>query len=164
MPVKKVIKKKQIKAKEGRPTDYKPEYVEQVYKLCLLGATDKEIADFFNVCTSTLANWKNIHPEFMDSLKKSKLLADGDVAESLYNRALGYSHPDEHISNFQGEITKTKITKHYAPDPTSAIFWLKNRQPNKWRDKQVVNISLDEEFAKDESMLDKLTGRNDKTV
>ena len=147
--------------KDGRPTRYKAEYAEQSYKLCLLGYTDKELATFFNVCEATINNWKLNHSDFLESLKKGKALADGEIVDSLYNRALGYEHPDEHISNFQGEITKTKIIKHYAPDTTACIFWLKNRQPDKWRDKQVVNISLDEEFEKDKSVLDGLIKNNE---
>ncbi len=155
------VKKKTTNKKDGRPTRYKSEYAEQSYKLCLLGYTDKELATFFNVCEATINNWKLNHSDFLESLKKGKALADGEIVDSLYNRALGYEHPDEHISNFQGEITKTKIIKHYAPDTTACIFWLKNRQPDKWRDKQVVNISLDEEFAKDKSVLDGLIKNNE---
>jgi hypothetical protein len=119
----------------GRPTLYKEDYVKQVYKLCLLSATDKEIADFFDIEESTLNLWKNEHPEFMESIKRGKIQADADIAKSLYNRAKGYSHPDVHISNYQGEVTVTPITKHYPPDTAAAIIWLKNRQPDKWRDR-----------------------------
>lgn len=119
----------------GRPTLYKEEYAEQARKLCLLGATDKELADFFDVAESTLNLWKLEHPEFSESLKKGKTQADAEVADRLYQRAMGFEHPDVHISNYQGLITQTPIIKVYAPDPTSAIFWLKNRQRDKWRDK-----------------------------
>ncbi|TRB81349.1 helix-turn-helix domain-containing protein, partial [Mannheimia haemolytica] len=78
----------------GQPTKYKPEYVTQVEKLCLLGATDKDIADFFEVAESTINNWKIEYPEFLESIKKGKLLADANVANSLYKRALGYEAPD----------------------------------------------------------------------
>lgn len=125
----------------GQPTKYKSEYVVQVEKLCLLGATDKDIADFFEVSESTLNNWKNEHPEFLESIKKGKMLADANVAERLYKRALGYEAPDIDIRVIENQIVETPLIKHYPPDPTSAIFWLKNRQPEKWRDKQVQEIS-----------------------
>lgn len=64
------------------------------------------------------------------------------VAESLYKRALGYSHPDVHISNFQGMITVTDIVKHYPPDTGAAFIWLKNRQPHKWKDKVEVKEDI----------------------
>jgi transcriptional regulator with XRE-family HTH domain len=125
----------------GRPTKYKEEYDDQVYKLCLLGATDKEIADFFEVSESTINEWKRDYKSFSESLKKGKWLADANVAERLYQRALGYEHPEDDIKAYMGDIIITPTIKHYPPDPTAAIFWLKNRQSAKWRDKQEVDIS-----------------------
>lgn len=119
----------------GRPSKYKKEFAEQAKKLCLLGATDAELADFFEVPESTLNNWKKAHPEFMESLKSGKRLADAQVAEKLFNRALGYSHPEDDIRALNGEIVITPTIKRYPPDTTAAIFWLKNRQPERWRDK-----------------------------
>lgn len=122
----------------GRPTKYRIEYNEQAYKLCLLGHTDDELAEFFEVHVSTIHQWKLDHPDFSDSIKKGKDVADAEVSKSLYHRALGYSHPDVDIKAVNGEIIETPVIKHYPPDATSAIFWLKNRQPKKWRDKQVM--------------------------
>lgn len=123
------------KGKGGRPTLYKPEYVEQAKKLCLLGATDRELADFFKVSEQTLNSWKTQHTGFLESLKVGKEQADQRVERSLYQRALGYSHPDVHVSNFQGAVTLTPIIKHYPPETTAGIFWLKNRRPEEWRDR-----------------------------
>jgi hypothetical protein len=126
----------------GRPSKYKTEYAEQAYKLCLLGATDKEMSDILGVTESTFNLWKQEHKEFSESLKKGKEQADAIVAQKLYHRAIGYEHPEIITASYQGMITDTKVvTKHYAPDPTAAIFWLKNRQPKKWRDKQDVELS-----------------------
>lgn len=122
----------------GRPTKYKIEYNEQAYKLCLLGHTDEELAEFFEVHVSTIHQWKLDYPDFSDSIKKGKEIADAEVSKSLYHRALGYSHPDVDIKAVNGEIVETPVMKHYPPDATSAIFWLKNRQPKKWRDKQIM--------------------------
>lgn len=123
----------------GRPTKYKEEFNIQVEKLCKLGATDEELADFFNVDVSTVNNWKIEHPEFFESIKAGKDLADANVASSLYHRATGYSHEDVDIKMYEGKIIETKLIKHYPPDPTSMIFWLKNRQSAKWRDKQEID-------------------------
>jgi hypothetical protein len=127
----------------GRPTKYKSEYAEQAFKLACEGFTDKRIADFFKTTERTINNWKKKHPEFFQSLKRGKDEFDTDVIEnSLAKRASGYSHPDVHISNYQGKITVTPIIKHYPPDPTSMIFWLKNRRPDRWRDKQSIEIGV----------------------
>ena len=125
----------------GRPTKYKPEYKEQVYKLCLLGATDADIANFFDISEATLNNWKIEHPDFLESIKNGKVHADATVAESLYKRANGYEHEDVDIKMYEGQIIKTKLIKHYPPDTTAGIFWLKNRRPKDWRDKQEIEHS-----------------------
>ena len=120
----------------GRPTKYQKAYCEQARKLCDLGAVDRELADFFEISEVTLNAWKAKHPDFLKSLKAGKVEADDRVERSLYQRAVGYSHPDTHISNYQGEVTLTPITKHYPPDTTACIFWLKNRRKDEWRDRQ----------------------------
>lgn len=125
----------------GRPTQYRLEMCEQALKLCRLGATDKELADFFEVSEQTINTWKQKHPEFLESLKQGKMLADAEVADKLYQRAIGYSHPAEKIFNNNGEELRVPFTEHYPPDTTAALFWLKNRQPEKWRDRQQHELS-----------------------
>jgi hypothetical protein len=125
----------------GRPTLYKEEFNEQVEKLCKLGATDNEIADFFEVDVSSINNWKISHPEFFESIKKGKILADSNVADRLYQRALGFEHDGEEIKIADGEVIRVPIRKIYPPDATAAIFWLKNRRSKEWRDKQEVEQS-----------------------
>lgn len=125
----------------GRPTKYKPEYSTQAQKLCLLGATDAEMADFFDVDETTINRWKHDFPDFCESVKKGKMLADANVADRLYQRAMGYEAPDVDIRVLDGEIIETPLIKHYPPDTPAAIFWLKNRQRSKWRDKVDNEVS-----------------------
>lgn len=125
----------------GRPTKYKPEYVEQAHRLCkFMGATDADMADFFDVAESTISLWKIEHPEFSAAIKKAKEVADIEVSEKLYTRAMGYDIESVHITAYEGQITETPIIKHFSPDVTAQIFWLKNRQPAKWRDVQDLNL------------------------
>lgn len=126
----------------GRPTLYLVAYAEQARRLALLGLTDAEMAAFFGVDERTINRWKQAHPDFCQSIKDGKADADAKVAEALYKRAVGYSYPDTHISNYQGTITVTPITKHYPPDSTSMIFWLKNRQRDKWRDRVETDVNV----------------------
>ncbi|MDU7405665.1 MAG: terminase [Citrobacter portucalensis] len=114
---------------------YLPEYDERAYQLCLLGATDKFLADCFGVTEQTINNWKKDHPSFFESLKKGKEVADSKVAEALFQRATGYEHDADDIKVVEGAIVITPTIKRYPPDPTSMIFWLKNRQPKLWREK-----------------------------
>ena len=124
-----------------RPTCYHDKYTEQAYKLTLLGAKDKDLADFFGVCEATINNWKHEFPEFLESLKRGKLQADAEVAESLYHRAKGYSHPEVKVFCQEGKVIEHKVTKHYPPDTGAAIIWLKNRQGLYWRDNHDVNLA-----------------------
>lgn len=126
----------------GRPTLYRADYAEQARRLSLLGQTDAEMAAFFGVSERTFHGWKKSHPDFLQSIKEGKADADAKVAAALFQRATGYSHPDVHISNYQGTITATPITKHYPPDPVSMFFWLKNRQPDKWRDRVEAEVNV----------------------
>ena len=147
----------------GRPTKYIQEYDDQAYKLCLLGHTDAEMADFFEVTEQTINNWKNAHPSFFESIKRGKEIADVEVVESLRKRALGYKYKEVHSQSTNkgaGSIDPEEvqdpefivdesngfkqikvIEKEVAPDVTAQIFWLKNRQSKKWRDKQEVDHS-----------------------
>lgn len=129
------------KRKTGRPTDYLPEYNRQVELAARAGFIDTDLAELLGVSEATLNNWKKEHPEFLESIKRGKDVADDKVEKALYDRALGYSHPDVHISNYKGDVTETEITKHYPPDPVSMIFWLKNRRKDRWRDKQEIEHS-----------------------
>jgi hypothetical protein len=128
-------RKAKAKPKTGRPTAYKVAYVKQAAVLAQMGATDIEMAAFFDVALSTFNLWKLKHPAFSESLKVGKDSADDRVVSSLYHRAIGYSHPEIDIRVVDGVIVQTPITKHYPPDPTSMIFWLKNRRKDEFRDR-----------------------------
>ncbi|MGB0412332.1 MAG: hypothetical protein ACPGFA_12135 [Pikeienuella sp.] len=119
----------------GRPTKYSEAFVQQGRKLALLGATDEEIADFFEVNVATIYRWKNSHEEFCEALKVGKDAADDRVERSLYQRAVGYSHPEDKVFNDGGTAMVVPTTKHYPPETAAGIFWLKNRRRDSWRDK-----------------------------
>ncbi len=122
----------------ARPKKYKKKMNKAAKLLAVKGCTDKEIAEFFGIKEQTINNWKKKFPLFFESLKAGKEISDAKVKVSLYNRATGFSVPDVHISNYQGEITVTKVIKYYPPDVTACIFWLKNRDREHWRDRQEV--------------------------
>ena len=119
---------------------YKPEYDELAYNYGLLGATDRQMAEFFGVCEATINNWKNDHPSFLESLNTSKAQADAMVAKSLFKRALGVTITEEKDESGTNGSKTTTTTKEVPPDTTAAIFWLKNRQPEIWRDKKEVSF------------------------
>lgn len=134
----------------GAPTKYKPEYCKQVRKLCLLGADDQEIADFFEVSLATINNWKLQFPEFLESIRSGKEVADMNVADSLYNRAVGFDYEEvkeeEGESDTGGSFRKVTVTKKKAlGDVRAQQMWLLNRQRKRWVDKQHVDHTTDGE-------------------
>lgn len=129
----------------GRPSDYDPSMNDAARKLALLGLTDGEIATFFGVCEDTLNAWKHAFPAFSESLNAGKVIADAEVAASLYQRAIGeVTWYERVIRTAQGEET-IKLSKREAADPGAAKLWLTNRQGAKWRDKQTVEHGSDPE-------------------
>ena len=135
--------------KAGRPTEFKDDYIEQAYKLCRLGAIDRELANFFGVSEQTLNTWKKKHPAFLESIKSAKADEDALVEKSLYKRANGYEY-EEVDEIYEGERLVKKIVKRkYAhPDTGANAFWLKNRKPEVWRDKREIETKNEHDIKK----------------
>lgn len=145
MPRKRALVTLTEKRLRGRPSLYKEEDApELARRACLLGATNQGLADFFDVSTKTIDHWIATKPEFAQAVYDGRQVADTKVADSLYQRATGYSHPavkimTRAIGEGQSVIEEVPYTERYAPDATSMIFWLKNRRPDLWRDKQEID-------------------------
>lgn len=126
------------KAKSHRSAgfdSYQDSYREQAYRMSLLGATNKDLATLFKVSPTTVALWAERITAFGAALSAGRDEADAAVAQSLYQRALGASHPETKVfCNSEGEVTQATITKHYPPDTAAATTWLRLRQPAKWRE------------------------------
>jgi len=127
----------------GRPTKFKEEYCDQVYRLCLLGLVDVEIAEFFEVTEGTLNNWKNEYPQFLESIRAGKMIADGQVAKSLFDAAIGAEFEIEKAVKVKcgkdaEKVEVVKLKCRAAPDTKAAIYFLNNRtrkQKEKWMDR-----------------------------
>lgn len=148
--VKKTLKKKSIKKKKvditapksksgGRPSNFGKVNQSAVKLLCEHGFTDEQMIACLHVSEKTWNLWKSKNKDFYEKLKDWKLQADAKVEASLYERAKGYAHPEtkvQWVNDVDGGRWETiQVEKQYPPDPTSMIFWLKNRQPSKYRDK-----------------------------
>ena len=120
----------------GRPGRYRACFANQARKLCLLGAGDAQLADFFAVTEKQLNDWKAVHPDFLAAVTDARAELDSAVERALLQRATGYAHPEDRVFAYQGKAVVVPTTKHYPPDTTACIFWLKNRQPERWRDRQ----------------------------
>ena len=139
----------------GRPTKYLPIYNKQAYELCLCGYLDEDLARFFDVHTDTINEWKKVYPQFKASIRKGKDPANALVAKSLFKNAVGFktteitfekqdtkerleATPDGEITG-NPEYKKKVVIKEIAGDFRAQAFFLKNRVPDYWRDKQEID-------------------------
>ena len=100
-------------------------------------------AAFWGVTVKTFYNWQKEHPGFLHALKEGKEKPDAQVERSLFERATGYTHDAVKILQYEGQPVIVPYTERYPPDSTSMIFWLKNRRPDRWRDKSEVEVTGD---------------------
>lgn len=120
----------------GRPTKATASTLEIAIRAYEKGMTDAEVADILGVVPATIHNWKKSQPGFLESIKAAKANFDGKVERRLAERAMGYSHESVKIfCNKDGEVTEVPYREHYPPDTGAAVFWLCNRQPDRWKQK-----------------------------
>jgi len=123
---------------------YHDEYAGQAEKLCLLlGATTNDLALFFGVNATTVERWQKRHPAFAEAVKRGKMVADSHVAESLYRQASGIAtvkRTKVFADPKSGQQMIVEYEEQLPPSTLAAIFWLKNRQPAQWRDRQKVEM------------------------
>lgn len=138
-------------AKIGRKTKYDPDFhPKQALKFSLLGLTDVQMSGAFEINPDTFYQWQKKYPEFSESIKKGKLEADANVVSTLYKRALGHTQKsrvpfkvkkiDPGTGKLYDTIEFAEEEQYFPPDMIATIFWLKNRQPEHWRDKKEVEI------------------------
>lgn len=128
----------------GRPSKYNPEtHLVIAQALAKRGLTIVQLAESLDVAPSTVNKWMVEHPEFSEAIKEARDISDESVEASLFQRATGYSVKAVKVFMPAGasEPVYAPYVEHYPPDPTSMIFWLKNRKPKEWRDKQEVEHS-----------------------
>lgn len=119
-------------------THVKP-YLNEIQGWAMSGLTDEQIADNLSIGTSTLHEYKKKYPEFLESLKKGKDIADAQVVNALHRSATGFSYCED-STNAIGDVVS--LQKYAKPNTTAAIFWLKNRKPDQWRDKTEVKQDI----------------------
>ena len=129
--------------KMGRPTKWNDNICQVMLRLYAKGKTDLEVCELVGIDKTTLYEWKKRYPEFKESIKEIRAKADELVENALYQSAMGYEHDSEEIKVMTDEtgkqvIKRVKTKKKYPPNPKSLQFWLKNRQPEKWRDEKHV--------------------------
>jgi transposase-like protein len=118
----------------GRKTIYSPKMAEIARRCCERGMTDIEVADILGIGLATLYRWKAQHPAFSRVFKLGKAEADDRVERSLYSRAVGYDYIAEKAAMTRHGQKTMRYRAHIPPDTTAAVWYLKNRRPDRWRD------------------------------
>lgn len=131
----------------GRPSEYNPDTHPAIAEsLARKGFTNTEIAEGLRIATSTLHEWRGKYPEFSDAVKRGKEVADDLVEKSLYQRAVGEDVTETKTIRLADGGSRVETLNKRVADTTAMIFWLKNRRPEEWRDKQDIehsgNISI----------------------
>lgn len=138
----------------GRPTRYMPEFCEEAQKICLLmGATDKDLSEHFGVSRDTIIEWKKRYPDFSDSIKAGKAGADMEVANALYKSAVGFTRKVQKVVSTADGVETVEFEQYFPPNFVAAFIWLKNRNPERWRDKievQQTGLSMAERAELDD--------------
>jgi hypothetical protein len=122
----------------GRPTKYKPEYAEEARTMCERGATNADLAIHFGVALSTIWVWQTTNKDFFESCKLGKDVANERVKQSFFMRATGYDYHAEKIMSYEGQVIRAGYMEHVPPDTAAARFWLVNRCPDEFREKQLL--------------------------
>lgn len=115
-------------------SEHRIQMLDEARMLGLASATTFEIAQHFDVDPVTIRMWRAKDAEFDTALKRGQLIGDGRVEASLFDRAVGYSFVSEEIKVIKDKIVRVPVVKHVEPNVTAQIFWLKNRQRDRWRD------------------------------
>lgn len=121
--------------KQGRPSVFSQDVFRKIVDLYGQGLTDIQVAEIIGIHVDTLLDWRKKKLAFSWSVAEAKLLADEMVESSLFQRAIGYNHPEERLFCSEGQVIRAETVKHYPPEPKAQIFWLKNRKPKEWKDR-----------------------------
>lgn len=151
-----MVGKKQPKG--GRPSKYETHVLPRMVEIegwARDGLIDEQIAKNLGVAYSTFRVYKSKHPALSAALKRSKAIADREVENALFKNATGYEYTEEQAIKLkkvfyldgkrheEERVEVVEVKKYRFPDTTAQIFWLKNRKPREWRDKQEVEHSGD---------------------
>lgn len=118
-----------------------PDHLDQVRAIAMRGVSEKEMAELFDIHPRQIKLWKRQFPTFKDAIEQGYTDADAAVLSAVYQSAVGYTHDEEKIFQWDGEIIRAETQKHYKPDMVAAKLWLTNRQREHWKDRQQVGVS-----------------------
>ena len=121
-------------------------FIEALYSFNVI---DEQVSELLGITGQTLENWKK-DEVFFEAIQRGKKISNDRVVKTLFERAIGYDHPEDDIRVIENKIVITPTIKHYPPETAAAKFWLKNRAKDEWRDQQefTMEIKLEELLKK----------------
>lgn len=129
----------------GRPSKYETDIKDRLLEIEAWsrdGLTKEQIAKNLGIHIATLCEYQNKYSEFFEALKRGRAVADIEVENALFKRARGYQVKEiKKEVDSEGREKYTEVVKEVAPDTTAQIFWLKNRKPECWNDRRVIETS-----------------------
>lgn len=118
-----------------------PDHLDQVRAIAMRGIKEEQMSEIFDISRKQMGLWKAQYPLFKEALEAGYTDADVAVLGALYQSAIGYTHDEEKIFQWDGEIVRAETVKHYKPDIAAAKLWLTNRQKEHWKDRHHTNVS-----------------------
>ena len=128
------------KGRVGRPSGYKPAYAELARRMVRAGATRETLWTTFGIGHETFSQWCQRYPEFKAAIKEERWVADEQVAAALFKKATGYTRKVVKAMQHNGVPVLAEYEEQVAPDTAAAFIWLKNRQPEIWKDRHEVQM------------------------
>jgi hypothetical protein len=144
MPARRLTRK--VRNREGRllaegARVFLPQYLDQVRAIAMRGLGEDKISELFDISRSQIGVWKKQYPTFKQALEEGHTDADAAVLSALYQSAVGYTHDEEKIFQWDGDIIRADTVKHYKPDIGAIKLWLTNRQKEHWKDRHHSSVS-----------------------
>ena len=147
MPAKRIKRKRkfvrnnagQLLAERSRL--FLPDHLDQVRAIAMRGVTEEQMCEIFDISPRQMGLWKSQYPLFKEALEAGYTDADAAVLAALYQTAIGYTHDEEKIFQWDGEIIRANTIKHYKPDVQAIKLWMTNRQREHWADRKETEHS-----------------------
>jgi len=139
-------KARRVRNREGRLLAegsrlFLPSHLDQVRAIAMRGINEDQMSELFDINRRQIGTWKKQYPLFKEALEDGYTDADAAVLSALYQSAVGYTHDEEKLFFWDGDVTRAPTVKHYKPDVTAIKLWITNRQRDYWKDRQHTAIS-----------------------
>lgn len=140
------LQKKFVRNRSGRLLAegerlFLPDHLNQVRAIAMRGIDEEQMSELFDIKRSQIVKWKKQYPQFKEALENGYTDADAAVLSAVYQSAVGYTHDEEKLFFWDGDVTRADTVKHYKPDMVAAKLWLTNRQREHWKDRQHTSVS-----------------------